>query len=188
MTKGRVVLLVIAAMVFLSVGFVIGQIVQAAGTIPGTAGDPLVAQSYVEKVVKKTVADMESKLDEMESKVADLEKQISDFSKDTGKTSTRQGSSSDTGSNTSSNTGKNSDNNSGGEDKKPASSAQGKTATVSGSSANVRSGPGTTYEKITTLVQGDKVTVILEENSWYKVTLSDGQEGWIANWLVEVKS
>ena len=34
MTKGRVVLLVVAAMVFLSVGFVIGQIVQAAELYP----------------------------------------------------------------------------------------------------------------------------------------------------------
>lgn len=181
MTKGRVALLVVAAMVFLSVGFVIGQIVQAAGTVPGSAGDPLVAQSYVEKVVGETVADLESKLDEMDSKVTALQERIDELSKDTRKVSSGSSSSGNSGSNSGSSSGAaKPDNNS-------KSSAQGKTVAVSGTSANVRSGPGTTYDKVASLVSGDTATVILEENSWYKVTLSDGQEGWIANWLVEVK-
>jgi cobalamin biosynthesis Mg chelatase CobN len=197
MTKGRIALLFIAAMVFLAVGFVIGQIVQAAGTIPGTAGDPLVAQSYVEKVVEKTVSDLQSKLDEMESKVAALEAKIESLESGSGK-STSSGSSGSSGSSTGKSSGNNSSSNnsgsknSGSSSKEPEkepekSDSQGKTGTVSGSSANVRTGPGTTYDKITTLVQGDTVKIISEENSWYKVTLSDGQEGWIANWLLEVK-
>lgn len=172
MTKGRLALLVVAAIVFLSVGFVIGQIVQASGTLPGTVGDPLVAQSYVEKVVGETVANLESKLDELESKVTALQEEIDDLSSSSGK-----GSSSSSGSNSSS----------GATNKPVNSTVQGKTVAVSGSSANVRTGPGTTYEKVTTLLEGDTAKVILEENSWYKVTLGDGQEGWIANWLVKVK-
>jgi TolA-binding protein len=188
MTKGRVVLLVVAAMVFLSVGFVIGQIVQAAGTIPGTAGDPLVAQSYVEKVVRETVADLQNKLDDMEVKVAVLEEKIGDLSGNTGKSSSKSTTSRNAGSNTSNNTRSNSGSNSNKNTKETDNpSVQGKSAVVSGSTANVRTGPGTTYEKITTLVQGDPLTVMLEENSWYKVVLEDGREGWIANWLVQVK-
>lgn len=173
MTKGRVALLVVAAMVFLSVGFVIGQMVQAAGTIPGTAGDPLVAQSYVEKIVGETVASMQTKLDEMGSKVASLEERIDELSK---------------GNSRSTSSGSSGSNSSGGTSKPPATpSAEGKTVAVSGNSANVRTGPGTSYEVVTTLSKGDTATVISEENSWYKVTLSGGKEGWIANWLVEVK-
>jgi TolA-binding protein len=190
MTKGRIALLFIAAMVFLSVGFVIGQIVQAAGTIPGTSGDPLVAKSYVEKVVNETVSDLQSKLDEMESKVLALEEMIGDLS--SGKTvSSSKGNAQSNSSSNSGSSGSNSKSSTTGTDREPdnggGSSVKGKTAEVSGSSANVRTGPGTSYERITTLVQGDTVTLILEENSWYKVTLSDGQEGWIANWLLKVK-
>jgi len=179
MTKGRLALLVVAAIVFLSVGFVIGQIVQAAGTIPGTAGDPLVAQSYVEKVVGETVADLQSKLDEMESKVTALQETIDGLASSSGK-----GSSSVSSGSSKSNSGSSS---SGSTSNKPDNSSQGKTVVVSSSSANVRTGPGTTYEKITTLIEGDTAKLILEENSWCKITLDDGKEGWIANWLVTVK-
>ncbi|MEL7564784.1 MAG: SH3 domain-containing protein [Dehalobacterium sp.] len=179
MTKGRLALLVVAAIVFLSVGFVIGQIVQAAGTVPGTAGNPLVSQSYVEKVVGETVAELENKLDEMESKVTALQEKIDDLSSSSGK-----GSSSVSSGNSKSNSGNSS---SGSSTNKPDTSSQGKTVVVSSASANVRTGPGTTYEKITTLLEGDTVKLILEENSWCKVTLDDGQEGWIANWLVKVE-
>ncbi|ATW25940.1 SH3 domain-containing protein [Candidatus Formimonas warabiya] len=166
MTKGRAALLVVAAIVFLTVGFVIGQMVQAAGAIPGTAGDPLVAQSYVEKIVGETVASLQTKLDEMQAKVDDLQEEVDALSGDTG---TNKGS---------------------GKTTLPQSSnppAQGKTVVVSGDSANIRTGPGTTYAKVTTLVKGDTATMVSEENGWYKITLQDGKEGWVANWLVEVK-
>ena len=85
---------------------------QAAGTIPGTAGDPLVAQSYVEKVVRETVADLQNKLDDMEVKVAVLEEKIGDLSGNTGKSSSKSTTSRNAGSNTSNNTGSNSGSNS----------------------------------------------------------------------------
>lgn len=179
MNKGRVVLLVVAAFVFLSVGFVIGQMVQAAGTVPGTSGDPLVAQSYVEKIVGKTVVELEKKLSEMEAKVLVIQEKIDKISSNAGKQTPSSGSSNNTGTSSS---GSSSD-----ATKKPDNSIQGKTVTVSDASANVRSGPGTTYGKVASLKQGDTAKVILEENSWYKIALVDGKEGWIANWLVKVK-
>lgn len=171
MTKGRIALLFVAAVVFLSVGFVIGQIVQAAGTIPGTAGDPLVAQSYVEKAVQKNVAEMEKKLQEMEKKVASLEKQLKDAPKNTANNNKTNNQTSGGGIST-------------GGDNKPI--ADGKVAIALQDDTNVRSGPGTTYNKVVTLKQGDTMTVVLEENGWYQVDLPNGQEGWVANWVVKV--
>ncbi|MGI6065850.1 MAG: SH3 domain-containing protein [Bacillota bacterium] len=171
MTKGRGALLVVASMVFLAVGFVIGQIVQAAGTIPGSADDPLVAQSYVEEAVGKKVADLQKTIDELQAKVDLLEDKIDSLP---GKS----------GSSSSPNT-KNNDDDKGKSTQQ--SSREGKKVTVSGSSANIRTGPGTSYDRVTTLTEGDTGTFLLEENGWYKIELADGQEGWVANWLVTVE-
>lgn len=51
MNKGKAVLLILAALVCVSLGFVVGQVVQATGNQPGSENDPLVSQSYVEKVL-----------------------------------------------------------------------------------------------------------------------------------------
>ncbi|MGI6678090.1 MAG: SH3 domain-containing protein [Dehalobacterium sp.] len=177
MTKGRIALLVVAAMVFLSVGFVLGQIVQASGTIPGTAGDPLVAQSYVEKVVNETVAEMEKKLTDMESQVASLQKQVEEFSAQNSKSAVQQVANSNTEKTSTPTAPKN---------ETPPNTGK-KTVVVSGGSANVRTGPDTSYSKVVTLLNGDEATVIYEEDKWYKVILKDGREGWIANWVVKVK-
>ncbi|MCR6545396.1 SH3 domain-containing protein [Dehalobacterium formicoaceticum] len=175
MTKGRIALLVMAAVVFLSVGFVLGQIVQASGTIPGTSGDPLVAQSYVEKVVNETVADMEKKLADMESQVTSLQKKVEDLSADDNKSASQQVSAKPAADTTP-------------KKQTPPAAASKKTVVVKGnSSVMVRTGPDTTYNKVASLLKGDEATVIYEENNWYKVILRDGQEGWVANWVVSVK-
>ena len=49
--------------------------------------------------------------------------------------------------------------------------------------ANVRSGPGTEFEAITSLDQGTQVTVTGETNEWYRILL-DGQNGFIAKRLL----
>ncbi|MDD4753030.1 MAG: SH3 domain-containing protein [Desulfitobacteriaceae bacterium] len=173
MTKGRGALLVVAAMVFLTVGFVIGQIVQAAGTIPGSADDPLVAKSYVEEAVGKQVVGLQTTIDELQAKVDLLQEKVDSLSgKSSSSSSTQKPPSGSTNKPDSSTT-------------KPP--RQGNMITVTGSSANIRTGPGTGYDKITTLSEGDTALFLLEENSWCKIQLADGQEGWVANWLVEVK-
>lgn len=175
MTKGRTALLVVAAMVFLTVGFVIGQMVQAAGTIPGSNGDPLVAQSYVEQVVGETVTGLQTKIDELQAKVEDLQQRVDGLSKETGSSAgTSAGSVSKEPSSSNS-------------PKENNSSVTGKTVTVSGKAANIRTGPGTNYEIITTLSNGKKAAFIEQENGWVKLILSDGQEGWVADWLVKVE-
>lgn len=45
---------------------------------------------------------------------------------------------------------------------------------------NVRTGPGTSYDKIDTLKNGDRVTVLEEKDGWYRIQYSGGKEGWIS--------
>ena len=178
MSKGRAALLVVASIVFLTVGFVIGQMVQAAGSVPGSVGDPLVAQSYVEKVVGETVAGLQTKLDEMQAQVESLEAQIESLS---------SGKAASISSNQTTNSQTDASKETESTSSEPASQTKGKIVTVSGESANIRSGPGTTYDKITTLLKGDTAQYVSEENGWIKLILKDGKEGWVANWLVTVK-
>lgn len=63
------------------------------------------------------------------------------------------------------------------------------TVKVSGSSVNLRSGPGSVYTSIETLSYGDLLAVTgrLSDNTWLYVKTSAGQEGWIKTTLVELK-
>ncbi|HUU29860.1 MAG TPA: SH3 domain-containing protein [archaeon] len=45
--------------------------------------------------------------------------------------------------------------------------------------ANVRKGPGSGYERITTLYEGDRVRAERKYRDWLRVLVSDGQIGWI---------
>ena len=51
--------------------------------------------------------------------------------------------------------------------------------------ANIRSGAGDNYPVVTTVKQGDKLTVIGESGDWFNVRLENGQEGWISNRVVK---
>lgn len=55
---------------------------------------------------------------------------------------------------------------------------------VSGSSANIRSGPGTTYSIIGSLIQGANVTVIGKSGDWDQVAMANGGSGYIADFLL----
>lgn len=62
-----------------------------------------------------------------------------------------------------------------------------KEVTITASNVNIRSGPATTYTRITQVNQGTAFTWLGEENAWLQVKLSDGKPGWVAGWLAEVK-
>ena len=174
MGKGRAAILITSAVVFLTAGFVLGQMVQAVGTIPGSADDPLVAKSYVEEAVGKQVASLQTSIAELQAKVTTLEAQLA------GKNSTTEEPTQpveDTPDATVTPPA----------DTTPTVTADGQKVTVTAASANVRSGPGTTYDKVITILKGDEGTLLGEENGWYRVKFGDGQEGWVANWLVQVE-
>jgi hypothetical protein len=61
------------------------------------------------------------------------------------------------------------------------------TATVTGSSVNVRTGPGTNFPVVTKVNKGATVTLRDQAFGWYRVVLQDGTTtGWIASWLLSV--
>ena len=59
------------------------------------------------------------------------------------------------------------------------------------SPANLRGGPGTSFERITSLEAGTPVAVLgsawtVEEDLWYQVQMPDGESGWMFNDLLAV--
>lgn len=59
------------------------------------------------------------------------------------------------------------------------------TATVTGNNVNVRSGPGVTFPVVTKVSKGTKVTLRETAFGWYRVTLPNNTDGWIAGWLLK---
>ena len=50
-----------------------------------------------------------------------------------------------------------------------------------GSNLNVRSGPGTDYDKVASLSHGAVVTIVGIDSGWYKVTTSGGTTGYVSS-------
>jgi hypothetical protein len=59
------------------------------------------------------------------------------------------------------------------------------TVTVTWTFANIRSGAGDNYPVVTTVKQGDKLTVIGESGEWFNVRLENGQQGWTSSRVVK---
>lgn len=69
----------------------------------------------------------------------------------------------------------------------PPSSGTTTVVIVTWTSANIRSGAGNEFPLVTTVKQGDKLTVIGESGEWFNVRLEDGKEGWIKSGVVKQK-
>lgn len=54
--------------------------------------------------------------------------------------------------------------------------------------ANLRSGPGTSYDKTGQLVKGDTLILLDVQGEWYQVKTSDGKTAYIASFLVDSQS
>lgn len=61
-------------------------------------------------------------------------------------------------------------------------------AVVTGSTVNVRGGPGTTNSVISQVFQGNSLPVLEQSGDWYRVKLPNGSTGWIAGWLVSMQT
>ncbi|AGL01613.1 SH3 domain-containing protein [Desulfoscipio gibsoniae] len=61
-----------------------------------------------------------------------------------------------------------------------------KQATITASTVNVRSGPGTSNGIVAKVNQGEKYTVTEVNGQWLKISLPGGKAGWIAAWLAGV--
>ncbi|MGI5891410.1 MAG: SH3 domain-containing protein [Bacillota bacterium] len=170
MAKKGAVILIVAAIVCGVVGFVVGQVVQAAFNSPGSENDPLVSQSYVETIVGERTAALQTQIEELQNQLNLLQ----------GGPATTTTSSDNTDKNNSNN-----DSNNKSEDI-DSNTQSDKTVTVTGNSVNVRSQPNTSASIVSSVAKGDKLTYISKEGDWYKVKMSNGSEGWIASWLATV--
>ena len=61
-----------------------------------------------------------------------------------------------------------------------ASALENAKGTVTANVLNVRSGPGTNNQKIGATYKGDVLEILDSSKGWYKVRLSNGQEGWVS--------
>jgi N-acetylmuramoyl-L-alanine amidase len=52
---------------------------------------------------------------------------------------------------------------------------------------NLRAGPGTGFQVVSTLAAGESLQVIGERDGWYKVRTATGQEAWAAGWVARVQ-
>lgn len=170
--KKGIVLLSLGSLVCLTVGFVLGQVVQAVTAMPGSADDPLVSQSYVEKIVGERTAAIQTQLEELEA-------QIKGSQNGSSTSNNNNNNNNSTTNNNTSNT-----NNSTSNNNNNSTATTGKTVEITVDSLNVRSGAGTTYSKIGSVKKGDKLTYMetksTSDGNWYKVKLSDGTIGWIS--------
>ena len=60
--------------------------------------------------------------------------------------------------------------------------------TVTATSLNVRSGPGTSYTIATTVKKNDKVNILQSSNGWYKIETSSGKQGWASSSYISISS
>ena len=58
---------------------------------------------------------------------------------------------------------------------------------VSGSGLNIRSGPGSSYDKIASAANGAEVTILGAENGWYKIDYGNGKVGYVSGEYVKAK-
>lgn len=56
---------------------------------------------------------------------------------------------------------------------------------VTGTVVNMRSGPGTDYEVVAQLIEGDRAEVLIDDGTgWVQLRLQGGQTGWMADFLL----
>lgn len=65
--------------------------------------------------------------------------------------------------------------------------AAGETGTITGNAVNLRSGPGTSYARLSYLYKGDQVTITGQSGSWYAVNFS-GTSGYVYGSYVSVSA
>lgn len=162
--NGKMALFIIGALICCVVGFVGGQLSSALTTLPGDADDPVVTQSYVETQLGERLATLTTRIEELEAEVASL-KGTATPSTTTPSNGTTTTPSTSTNTNTNTNT----------------NATTSTTLTITGNTLRVRTGPGTSYDVVTSLAKGDKVTKLGVEGDWYRIQTSDGKTGYISS-------
>ena len=167
MSRGGIAVLIVAALVFAGLGFVFGQVVQAANNTPAN----LVTEDYVHQYVGRMLTEMQTKVDSLEMRIHEL-------------TGSGAGSATipeppNNGSSTTPTT--------------PTTPATPTPTTVKikadVSSANVRADASETASIVGSASANTVLTYLgVKKNdsqgrAWYNVRLSNGTEGWVASWV-----
>lgn len=153
MSKGGVIVLIIAAIVFTGLGFVIGNVVLASGNNPGSKEDPVMTQSGVEQLLSVRISELEAQIDQLEV--------LLNATSDSNTGTEENGNTEDPDSSSPSNVEVTSD----------SVNVRASASTSASIVASVTAGTVLTY-------LGDS-----EDGEWYHVELSDGTEGYIASYL-----
>ena len=167
MSKGGIIVLIVAALVFCGLGFVIGQVVQASGATAGSESDPVVTQSYVDKLVGKQVSALQAEIDEINAALKGNTTPASntDNSGSTTKPDSNSGSNSSSNSSTSSAT----------------------SVKVTSDAVNIRAEASTEATIVGTAASGDVLAYLgstsASDGTWYNVRMANGTTGYIASWL-----
>ena len=153
MSKVGVVVLIIAALVFCGLGFVIGQVVQYSGNSIGTDADPVVQQSYVDKLVGERTSTLQTQIDELKTQIEALSNGSSTVNPSTG------------------------------DDSEVDTTQHVTTTTSVNirSTASTEGNVLTTVDTNTELVYLGSASS--SDGTWYNVRLSDGTEGYVASWF-----
>jgi len=62
------------------------------------------------------------------------------------------------------------------------------TLTVTNPSANLRAGPGTTYNIVGRVTRDERYEVLEERGGWYQIRLEDGRAAWLSGTLATVSA
>lgn len=173
MSKNGIIILVVAAVVFTVVGFFIGQAATALIDPPGSDGDPLVTQSYVEALVGERTAAIQTQLEELQAAIA---------GGNTGNTGNSGGETDPD---------ENQPNNNGGSETNPSTNTPTQVK-VTGNSVNLRAAVGTSAERVGTAVKDDVLTYLGTEKDsagedWYKVKMANGATAYMAAYLGQLQ-
>lgn len=190
------------------IGFFLGSAGQANVSDPGSAGDPLVARSYVDEKMAASISRLEEKVEKLNKYTLELEQELARLQQQVGIDSREQvPSAGASGSSGVPPGGSENSQQSGSPSARapdsglqapgsPESAGNGSTSRGEkvvyvkdvNAYVNLREGPGTNHGLLGRVVRGDPVcepmTVLGEEGDWYRVRLPDGREGWVAAWLV----
>lgn len=156
MSKGGVIVLIIAALVFAGLGFVVGNVVSGMAELPGSATDPAVTEGYVDKAIAIRTEQLQSQIDELRglidggggAVIADPNSQP--VNPPDGQTTS-------------------------GKVKVTADSVNIRSSASTGAEIVGTANSGTELEYLASVNASDGV--------WYNVRLSSGTEGYVASWL-----
>lgn len=142
------------------IGLTVGNVVLAgSNSEPGTDYDPLVAQSYVHQEVETRVDNLNKKISKLQNQISDLQAAVKLLEKQTN----------------------NSHINANDNEQEV---MMGFVSTQAG--VNLRTGPGTGYEKVAVLPYNTELKIIAQVSGWYQITV-EKKSGWVSKEFITLK-